>query len=137
MCWRRSAFTPRTSETHREPDLSDRRHGPISWLPVAGEKKFSRAPLFFYPRFGNETEIVAMQRSHLAVLLALAFLTVWNTWGFGWGPEPEGHEDRHEAVTAGDDEANEKFADYVDAVEDCLDEAETLEAAKDCSDAEP
>jgi hypothetical protein len=111
--------------------------GPLAGFPLRARKSSAVRRFIFYPRFGNETEIVAMQRSHLAVLLALAFLTVWNTWGFGWGPEPEGHEDRHEAVTAGDDEANEKFADYVDAVEDWLDEAETLEAAKDCSDAEP
>lgn len=97
-----------------------------------------------------------MQRSHLVVLLALAFLTVWTVWGLGWGPEPDGQEDRtepvaasddkanaevpedqKEAVTASDDKCDEKVADYLDAVEDCLDEAKTLEAAKDCSDAEP
>jgi hypothetical protein len=107
-------------------------------------------------RIADAAEIVAMQRSQLAVLLALAFLTVWTAWGLGWGPEPDGQEDRTEAVAASDDKANakapedrkeavtasddkcdEEVDDYLDAVEDCLDEAKTLDAAKDCSDAEP
>ena len=49
----------------------------------------------------------------------------------------EVREDQKEAVAAGDDKCDENVDDYVDAVEDCLDGAKTLEAAKDCSDAEP
>jgi hypothetical protein len=106
-----------------------------------------------------------MQRNHLAVILALVFLTVWSFWGLVWGPSPDDNEDRKEAVAASDDKANEKAGDaeanakapedqkeaviasdakcdeqvddYLDAVEDCLDEAKTLDAAKECSDAEP
>ena len=78
-----------------------------------------------------------MQRNHLAIGLALIFLTVCSTWGCGWGPEPADHEDRTEAGTAGEDEADEAVDDYMDAVEDCLDAAKTLEAAKKCSDVEP
>ena len=66
-----------------------------------------------------------MQRNHLAIGLALIFLTVCGTWGCDWGPEPDDHEDRKEAVTVDGDEADQKVDDYMDAVEDCLNEAKT------------
>ena len=67
--------------------------GPLAGFPLRARKSSAVRRFIFYPRFGNETEIVAMQRSHLAVILALAFLSVWNVWGLGWGPEPDGPED--------------------------------------------
>jgi hypothetical protein len=64
-------------------------------------------------------------------------MTVWTVWGLWWAPEPDGQEDRTEAVAASDDKCDEEVDDYLDAVEDCLGAAKTLDAAKKCSDTEP